>query len=801
MKFFIQKILIISLLQLFCINFLYGQYSKIEGKITNSEGKTVELVNVFVKSNPQQGTQTNTKGEFSISCPSGKDFVLVISHISFLKQEIKLNMASGESHYVEIKLKENPRTTEEVEIEAEQDFYEDKREQVSTIKLNPKLLESVPTGFAEFSQKLVSIGLGISSNTELSGSYRVRGGNFDENLVYVNGIQIYRPFLISAGRQEGLSFVNSNLVKEVEFSSGGWQPKYGDKLSSVLNIDYKTPTKFGGSASLGLVGANMHLEGASKNKKFNYLLGIRHKDGRYLFKTFEVDGSYLPVFTDIQSSLNFDLNDKEDKKATLGVLLSYARNRYQVIPQTRETNFGTFNEQLRFFVSYNGQELLSYDTYQIGLNLTKKFSEKFSTRWTSSAMKTREREYANVEGAFRLCDVNTNLSSNDFNECTTFRSVGKQYDYSRNSLNASILSFQNRSTYRISQNTELQFGARIANQQIDDNLYEYSFVDSADFVQVADFLESDIELNSQRVTGYVQSTHFLDEGKQQLTYGVRLNYWSLNKQVFVSPRLQYSIQPDWEKDFRFNFAVGMYQQSPFYREMRDFEGKINKDLKAQSSVHAVAGFDYNFKKGKRPFKLIGEVYYKQLWNVVPYDVDNVRLRYYATNDAKAKVFGADMRISGEFVKGLESWFSVGYLSAKEDVGFDEKGFIRRPSDQRLTATIFFQDHIPNDPTVKVFLRLLYGSGLPFSPPNLVDYRAALSGTKYRRVDIGFSKLVSFNEAKKINTLWLGLEVLNLLGTENVISYSWIQDFVNNVQYAIPNALSQRFLNVKVVVGF
>ena len=215
----------------------------------------------------------------------------------------------------------------------------------------------------------------------------------------------------------------------------------------------------------------------------------------------------------------------------------------------------------------------------------------------------------------------------------------------------------------------------------------------------------------------------------------------------------------------------------------------------------MAGFDYNFKKGSRPFKLIGEVYYKKLWNVVPYDVDNVRLRYYATNDAKAKVFGADMRISGEFVKGLESWFSLGYLSAKEDVGFDEQGFIRRPSDQRLTATIFFQDHIPNDPTVKVFLRLLYGSGLPFSPPNSIKYRSALSGTKYRRVDIGFSKLVSFNETKKINTLWLGLEVLNLLGTENVISYSWVQDFVNNVQYAVPNALSQRFLNIKVIVGF
>jgi hypothetical protein len=758
------------------------------GRVKNSAGKPVPLVNITLEG-LNTGTATDSAGYYQLDVREGTN-TLIFTHISYNPISRKINLVKGENLTIDILLSLRTETLQAVEVKDEQEKV---RTQVSTIEVNSNALRNIPSPFGDFNQAISTIGLGVSSNSELSSAYNVRGGNFEENLVYVNNIEIYRPFLVRAGEQEGLSFINSEMVKGVDFSSGGWQPKYGDKLSSVLNITYKKPSVFRASMAAGLLGGSGHIEGSIKNQKISYLIGIRHKSGRYLFNTLPTQGQYFPNFTDVQGFFSVELGKKTD----LSVLVSYGRNRYLIVPQTRRTDFGTFNQTLRLTVDFKGQESLNYDTWQIGTNLTHHFSEKLTSHFIFSGLQTLEREFINTEGAYRLCDVNTDLSSPDFNTCLFIRGVGSIYNYGRNFLDAQIFSAENRNEFRATNKRKIEFGVRLSNENINDKINQYSFVDSSDFVTITEKLNTEITLNSSRISGYAQQTHFIGE-RQTLTYGFRLNYWTLNKQLLFSPRVQYAIKPNWKNDIMFNAAFGLYQQPPFYRELRNFEGQLNKNLKAQSSIHAIVGMDWNFKKWNRPFKFISELYYKHLTNVIPYDMDNVRLRYYANNEAVAYAVGADFRVSGEFIKGTESWFNLGILSTKEDVKGDERGFIRRPTDQRITLTIFFEDHIPNNPDIRVNMRMMYGSGLPFGVPERPEYRSVFNGGEYRRVDIGFSKIINLKATKYLESVWLGLDILNLFGADNKISYLWIPDFLGN-QYAVPNGLSQRFFNLKVVL--
>ena len=771
--------------------------ARLEGTVRAQTGKPLEAATVFLP-DFKAGTQTDADGRFSLQVPADENFRVRFSFVGYQTQTQYLTIPEGQTREIRVVLTEVTQITDEVEVEGRETSL-DPRDEASTLILDPNQLKYVPTAFGDFNQQLLTVGLGVQGNNELSSSYNVRGGNFDENLVYVNGIEVYRPFLVRAGQQEGLSFVNTQLVESVQFSSGGWQAKYGDKLSSVLNVEYKSPTEWAASAEASLLGASAHVEGSTKDKKFGFLSGLRYKDGRYLFNTFEVSGSYFPRFIDWQTYLVY----RPDEDTEIGLLTSIASNRYEVIPENRTTTFGTFNQQLRFLVEYDGQEQMNYDTYQTGLQIKRRLSDRWTTRVLFSAMQTYEREYINLLGAYRLCDVDTDINSSTFNQCALIRGSAAEFSYGRNLLEAAITSAAWRNRYLITDNTVAEFGARFQHEEINDRLYEYNYLDSADFVEVEQPVETEISLSSDRWMGYAQLTHYFDQpgGEARLHYGIRFNYWSLNQQLLWSPRVQYSFMPNWEKDITFSLAAGLYQQPPFYRELRNFQGQINRDLKAQRALHAIAGMDWNFKMWDRPFKFISEVYYKQLWDVVPYDVDNVRLRYYATNDAEAFVTGADFRLSGEFIKGTESWLSLSALVAREDVGFDEQGFIRRPTDQRVTATLFFQDHIPNDPTLRMYIRMLYGTGLPFGFPGRVNSRSQLSGEQYRRVDVGFSKSLIFEKNKGIESLWISLEVLNLLGVENVISYNWIRDFLNDRQYAVPNSLSQRFFNLKVIGRF
>ena len=778
---------------------LAQQRGILRGSITNSTtGESLAGVNIYVEE-LQSGTVSDQQGIYRLTLPADSSLRLRFSFIGYENVNRVITLAPGEERVVDITMKEQSKLLQEVQVQGQ---VEDIRDQVSMVKLDPKSVENLPSPFGDFN-KILSTLPGVFSNNELSSAYSVRGGNFDENLVYVNDIPVYRPFLVNNGRQEGLSFINPDLVESVSFSSGGWQPRYGDKLSSVLDVKYKDPKEFSARMVAGLLGGSVSVQGANPERSISFAAGARHKRAEYLLNTLETDGQYLPRFTDVQSVINFDLRKLLGKKegegyTTLSLLTYYGRNRYLFTPENRETDFGTFNRSLRLFVAFIGNEVMEYDIYQSGIKLSHRFSPRLHSDFIISGVNTQEREFRDTEGGYRLCDLDNNPGSNSFNQCAIVRGIGTNFEYSRNTLEANIVNAEWRNRLELDGNQDIQFGFGFNNQQIDDFLNEYSFTDSADFVTNIQQANTENSTQAKEYTGYLQ--HRLQAGKYTFTYGIRTLYRDLNEQWLFSPRAQVSFRPEWSRDFLFKFAAGLYQQPPFYREMRDFEGNLNEQLKAQRSLHLIGGVDYNFPIWGRSFKFLGELYYKRIWDVVTYDVDNVRLRYYANNDATAFATGIDLRVSGEFIPGAESWFSLGLLSTQEDVEGDEQGFIRRPSDQRINLGIFFQDHLPNNPTMRVSLNVLFGGGLPFGPPNDFQNRNVFVGDSYRRLDVAFIKIFRINKHTPFSEKYVSLsaEVLNLLGAANAISYTWIDDVVGS-SFAVPNSLSARFLNIRVSV--
>lgn len=770
-----------------------AQRAVVEGLVVGKDQNPLSGATIQLQQS-SGSTVTDSTGFFRLSAPAEDSIRLRVSYVGYQPREFRLKLAEGERRSLLVVMQEWDRVLDEVSVqENRQEVY---REQSSMSRIEPKEIEHFPSPFNDISAVLGTLP-GVRQNNELSSSYSVRGGNFDENLVYVNEIPVYRPFLVRAGQQEGLGFVNPSMVRDLSFSSGGWQAKWGDKLSSVLNIEYKEPDTTAAMLSIGLLGGAAQVEGASRNKRFTYLAGFRHKSAQYLLNTLETEGEYLPKFTDFQSFLRYQLNPRNE----LSFLLSYARNRYLVEPQSRQTSFGTLDKPFQLNVGFEGREILNYDMFQNALKLNTRWNKKLKTTWIASYLHTLEREYVDVEGGYFLCNIDPNPDSDTFNECLSTLGIGTDYQNIRNLLKAYIFNLQTRNEWKFAPDQLLEFGLQLGNERVEDRLREWEFTDSADFVQIKThrLITNDIRLVNHRFEGYLQNTSSLGAGRHTLHYGVRAHYFSLNKQWLFSPRIQYAYRPVWIKDVVFTAAAGVYHQPPLYREFRTPAGEIRPDVLAQSSLHMIGGADLNFRMWDRPFNFVTEVYYKKLWNVNAYDVDNVRIRYFANNEAEAYAAGADFRLSGEFIPGAESWFSLGIMKTEENLFFDDRGYIPRPSDQRVNFGVFFQDHIPNDPSYRVYLKLLYGSGLPFGPVQSLEYRNIFQGRAYRRVDIGFSKIITpyFFHMK---TLWLGLEVLNLLGNYNVISYSWVNDFENN-QYAVPNSLSSRFLNLKVVANW
>ncbi len=785
-----RSIILIPFISLFLVLPVFGQTRLLEGVIKDSiDNSPIPEVNIQVKKY-NIATTSNANGEFQIRLPLQEAYQLTISHVAY-KNKV-LNISADQIIDFTIFLTPDQLVLQEVGVKATNEMLPTGTLQ----KISPISVNESATPFNEFNQILGTLP-GVVSNNELSSAYAVRGGNFDENLIYVNGIEIYRPLLVRAGQQEGLSFINPDLVSNIQFSAGGWEAKYGDKLSSNLLIDYKKANKTEGNVNVGFLGASASLA-TKTNENDNLLLGLRYKNARYLFNTFETDGEYLPRFIDFQGFYTYQFSSK----TSLDVLATFAQNDYFVEPASRETDFGTFQQKLRFFVAYDGAESLSYRSFQGGTRLSHLFSDKFKSSLILSAFSTTEFEYINTEGFYRLCDVDRDFSSDTFDQCITQRGAGSNFIYARNLLNAFVYQAVLRNDWQFTKNQLLSFGAEFKQQRVNDLLDEYEFRDSLDFIQITRVINQENSLVANFANIYAQHEWQISE-RQYLNSGLRINYASNSNQVLFSPRFQYQLSVHEDKSGQLGLSAGIYRQFPFYRELRDFQGALRPDLRAQSALHLIANYTKNMSLWNRPFQFTGSGYYKYLYDIIPFDVDNIRLRYRPELMADGYAYGADMRISGEFVPGTESWFSLGLLSTKENVENDGQGFIRRPTDQRVTASIFFQDYFINDPTLRVNLRLQVGSGLPFGPPNSITGRNSLTGEWYRRMDIGFSKQFSlerFEQLSFIESFWVGLDVLNVLGVSNTISYSWIEDF-NGQNFAIPNSLSARFLNLKGIVKF
>ncbi len=768
-----------------CCTVSFAQRLTVSGKITDSEKDPITGVNIGTIAG-ETGTVSGEDGSFQIRVEVGD--TLKFTHVQF--NDFKQAVLSDD--FLEVMLEYRTVALEDIEIRDERVNDE------ITLKtiVDADAVRTLPSAFGEFNKILITLP-GVASNNELSSAYSVRGGNFDENLVYVNDIPIYRPFLANAGRQEGLSFVNPDMVDDIDFYAGGWEPKYGDKLSSSLNIQYKEPTELEGSVSAGLLGGTAYTGGSVGNGSF--LLGARHRDSRYLLNTLETKGQYFPTYTDVQSLFTFDLTSKNSSyinKTKLSWLVAYGRNRYSTEPTSQRTEFGSWQQNYQLETAFIGRELLNYDTFQSGLRLSHNFNDRLRSHLIVSGLITREQELFEVEGAYRLSDV-ARQPGGGREQQVVVRGIGSNFDYGRNQLSARLFSAENRWEVLVNPRLVLEGGVGASLQQIDDELNEYSFIDSADYVSLTYSAFNEVNLDAWQFTSYLQGTWYGRDSISALIAGSRLNYWTLNEELLISPRITYRFTPRWKTPTSFSLSTGFYQQPPFYRELRNYQGEINESRLAQKSIHLIAGMRQGLTLWGRPFVFSSDIYYKYLYDVIPYDIDNVRIRF-LSETANAYATGIDLRLNGEFIKGTQSWFSLSYLQTKEDLENDGIGYVRRPTDQRLNLAIYFEDHMPIDPTIEVYLNLVFGSGFPFGPPQVSALRNIFQGDEYYRADLGLSKRFDLKVNRFFNTFWIRAEVLNALGADNTLSYTWIQD-VNGDNFAIPNSLSARFLNVKIIL--
>ncbi len=764
------------------------------------------------------GTSTDSEGKYNIELDAEEELKIVFSFIGYMNDTVTVNLQEGQQMTLDKTLISDVILIQEVNIK---DHLE--RQTAGGVEIDVKKVETIPTPFGNIESALATQALGVAANNELSTAYSVRGGNFDENLVYVNDFEVFRPFLIRSGQQEGLSFINSNLVNSVFFSSGGFESKYGDKQASVLDVKYKKPKDFAGSVEIGLLGAAAHLEGSDKKNRFTFLAGFRYKNSQYLLNSLETSGQYSPSFLDFQSYLTYKVNDKVD----LEWIANYARNRYSFVPVDRETTFGVVNNVLRLTVYFDGQERDQYDSFMSGFSINHRPNRHLGLKWLASAYRSEESEAFDIIGEYFLGEVETDFGSEDFGQTRYSLGVGTVHDFTRTDLKAIVANAAHKGYY-IKGNHNLKWGITYQREIIEDRINEWDRLDSAgyslpynpDEVGLSRVLKSKFNLGSNRINAYVQDTRYFGVNHEMsLTYGTRITYWDVNKDWLFSPRLQFSITPDIKADIVFRAAAGLYGQPPFYREMRDLDGKVNTNLKAQKSIHAIVGFDYNFKAWGRNFKFVSELYYKYLYDQVPYEFDNVFIRYFGENLSKGYVAGIDFRLHGELVKGADSWISMSVMSTQEDVAGDFRvsdegdttypGFLPRPTDQRIRFSMFFQDYFPTSETFKVHLNLVFATGLPFGPPDRKKYNDQLRVTPYRRIDIGFSALL-FDPGRKetppknffrhFKSIWATLEIYNLLGINNTVSYLWIKDISNTV-YAVPNFLTNRRFNLRIIFKF
>jgi hypothetical protein len=736
-----------------------------------------------------------------------------------------------------VKLTRSSKTLETVVITDQKE-----RRETGLIKINPKSAEALPsvTGGVEGLIKTL-----VGSNNELTSQYSVRGGNYDENLIYINDFEIFRPYLVRNGQQEGLSFINPELVKNIDFYTGGFQAKYGDKISSVLDIQYKKPVSFHGSFYVSLLEQGLHLEGASKNKKLTWLFGVRSKTNRNLLSSQETKGNYVPSASDLQAYLTYRIS----KKLQLEILGIISGSKFSLIPESAQKSTAVFSplftSNIGLDIFFDGQEKDHYSSNLLGLSLVQNLNKKVKLKWMLSRYSDNENENFDITGAYLFGERSFDKTQPDFGKITNPLGAGIYQNYARNLLNIDVYNISHKGSYDLGKHF-IQWGAGVDHTLISDHLNEWEYQDSAgyslpfnpDEINLSDVLKSNANLTIDKYSGYLQDNIRLSGAVTPVTLqaGVRFNYNSLNKEFLISPRAQVSYKPAWKRDIIFKASAGIYDQPPFYREMRRYDGTINTALKSQKSIQYVAGFDYTLSNSNRPMRITTEAYYKSLWDVDPYDIDNVRIRYFGENDARAYAAGIETRIFTELVKDAESSFSLGISQTKENIDNDfyysykneegeiisaksadqvvvdsvktNVGWIRRPSDRLITMGLFLQDYLSTNKNFKVHLNMIYGSNMSYNIPNSVKYRNALILEPYIRVDVGFSALLlsekslrrSHSPFKSFENIWASVEIFNLIDRANIISYQLIKDF-NNDTFSIPNRLTPRLINFKLLARF
>ncbi|MBO4282169.1 MAG: TonB-dependent receptor [Bacteroidales bacterium] len=814
------------------------------GKVTDTLGRPLDLVNVVWKARPQVGATTDENGSYQLSLPA-REAVLVFSCLGYEPKEVTVQVVSGRKQVVDVCLTPKARQLPRMVVSDEKYVFNSGVEHMDS-----KMITHIPAMSAGVEGLIKSSGLGVHANNELSSQYNVRGGSYDENLVYVNGMEVFRPFLIRSGQQEGLSFIHPDMVSSVRFSSGGFDAMYGDKMASVLDVSYKEPSRNAGSFSASLLGASAHWGGTTSDQKFSCLAGARYQSNAYMLKQMQTKGNYRPNFTDAQALLRYRPNERW-KFSLFG---NYARNVYRLTPETGEATIGNILTTIqRLTIYYDGQEEDAYQTLFGSFAAAWQCSRFSEITFSLTAFHSLEKETFDINAEYWLSDINMDFGSDQLGETLSSRSVGGELHHGRNFLNADIFNGEAKGTHRLGTHV-LRWGLSCRREFTDDRLQEWymydssfyslphpytapgdsvPFSDSSRLLLASSYLNVSHTLANNRLTAYVQdSWEFgLERFRYTLTYGLRASYATFNQERLLTPRLRFAMRPMERRDLSLYFATGWYYQPPLYKEMRTPGGLLNGDIRSQKSYQLIVGADYLFHWGERLFKLSGELYYKYLWDLVSYEVDNVRTIYSGYNDAVGFAWGADAKLSGELLPGLESWLSVSLLNTKEDLLNDSyvqyydslgqklpsaenashadtvhPGWLPRPTDQRFALHLFFQDEIPNHPRFKAHVNLMYATPLPYGIVGKPKALYTRRGKAYFRTDVGFSW--KFLEENASRTGWLSgfkagyvsLELLNMFNYYNVISYTAVSDIDGNA-YMTPNYLTPRLYNLKIRFEF
>ena len=811
----------LTLCFLLATTLLTAQTATVKGVLKTSSKIPVEGVAITFLNT---GTTSDENGEYVLKIPANTEITVIFSHISFTTLVKIVNLPKNKI------LQFSPILEPKTEVINEVIVKDVKKDTQGIIKVNPTDIAKIP-GANQGVENILMTLPGVNNNNELSTQYNVRGGNFDENLVYVNGIEVYRPFLVRSGQQEGLSFVNTAMVQNVNFSAGGFQAKYGDKLSSVLDITYRTPTALATTVNASLLGGSVTVEGVMLQNKLSAIVGVRYRDNSLFINSKDVETTSNPNFTDAQTFLSYLVNPK----LKIDFLGNFSLNNYNFTPKSRRTKFGTITNPQELVVYYEGQEKDKFKTVFGALKGSYLVNENLNINVTTSSYHTIEEEYYDVLASYYLGEVNSDFGSDNFGDVSFYEGIGSQLSHARNDLDALISNIEINGTFKKNSH-QIDFGIKYQNEDTKDRVNEWEVIDSLGFsVRPPNFISNNqpyepftgelLPFQSIRANNHVainrlvwfaqySKNAFWNNHKIWYNVGLRSHNWSVNDQISskvnktsYSLRGQFSIKPDWEKDMLFRISGGMYNQPPFYKELRDYTGMVIPNVDAQKSLQVILGNDYSFKLWERPFKLISEVYFKHLTDVNTYTVDNVKVRYSADNNAIAYATGIDLRLNGEFVPGTESWVSIGFLKTEENK--NNQGYIPRPTDQRFKFGMLFQDYVPNIPNIKMYLNLVFNTGVPGGSPsysNPYQYQNRLNA--YKRADIGISYV--FTDAKnQYQSGWLrdfkelsvGFEIFNMFDVQNAITNTWVRDVYSKQFYGIPNYMTQRVLNIKVDVKF